>query len=159
MPGRRINRTQVAKYMEYRKELEQEAAAAKVGISVRTARRIERAGGLPSKAEARQWRTRPDPLSRWWEAEIVPLLEAAPALNAVTILEELQRRYPAEASPALLQVAYRRQTDRVHEPIPRSPPWRRKVGRTTRGRVVAPGPSPRARTLVGQRAAACRPAR
>ena len=108
MPGRRINRTQVAKYMEYRKELEQEAAAAKVGISVRTARRIERAGGLPSKAEARQWRTRPDPLSRWWEAEIVPLLEAAPALNAVTILEELQRRYPAEASPALLRTLQRR---------------------------------------------------
>ena len=51
MPGRRINRTQVVKYMEHRKELEQEAAAAKVGISVRSARRIERAGGLPSKQE------------------------------------------------------------------------------------------------------------
>jgi hypothetical protein len=53
MPGRRINRTQVVKYMEHRKELEQEAAAAKAGISVRSARRIERAGDLPAKQEAR----------------------------------------------------------------------------------------------------------
>lgn len=108
MPGRRINRTQVAKYMEHRKGLEQEAAAAKVGISVRSARRIERAGGLASKQDARQWRTRSDPLSRWWGAEIVPLLESAPALNAVTILEELQRRYPNEVLPGLLRTLQRR---------------------------------------------------
>jgi len=108
MPGRRINRTQVAKYMEHRKELEQEAAATKVGISVRSARRIERAGGFPSKQEARQWRTRVDPLSRWWASDIAPLLEATPALNAVTLLEELQRRYPAEVSPVLLRTLQRR---------------------------------------------------
>jgi transposase InsO family protein len=108
MPGRRINRTQVAKYMEHRKELGQEAAAAKVGISVRSARRMERAGGLPSKREARQWRTRADPLWRWWGSEIVPLLESAPGLNAVTILEELQRRYPTEVSPGLLRTLQRR---------------------------------------------------
>jgi hypothetical protein len=108
MPGRRINRTQVAKYMEHRKELTQEATAAKVGISVRSARRIERAGGLPSKQEARQWRTRADPLSRWWGAEVVPLLESTPGLNAVTILEELQRRYPSEVTPGLLRTLQRR---------------------------------------------------
>lgn len=108
MPGRRINRTQVAKYMEHRKQLEQEAAAAKVGISVRTARRIERAGGLPSNEETRQWRTRGDPLAQWWEADIAPLLASAPALNAVTILEELQRRYPGAVSPALLRTLQRR---------------------------------------------------
>ena len=108
MPGRRINRTQVAKYMEHRKELDQEAAAAKAGISVRSARRIERAGGMPSKQEPRQWRTRGDPLARWWEGEIVPLLTAAPLLNAVTILEELQRRYPTEVSRALLRTLQRR---------------------------------------------------
>ena len=108
MPGRRINRTQVAKYMEHRKELEQEAAAAKVGISVRSARRIERAGGLPSKSETRSWRTRADPLSRWWASDVVPLLESTPALNAVTILEELQRRDPAAVSPGLLRTLQRR---------------------------------------------------
>ena len=69
MPGRRINRTQVAKYMEHRKQCEQEGAAAKVGISVRSARRIERAGGLPSQQETRQWRTRVDPLSAWWASD------------------------------------------------------------------------------------------
>lgn len=108
MPGRRINRTQVAKYMEHRKELEQEAAAAKVGISTRSARRIERAGGLPSRQDARQWRTRTDPLARWWDTDIVPLLTTTPALNAVTILEELQRRYPREIAPALLRTLQRR---------------------------------------------------
>lgn len=108
MSGRRINRTQVAKYMEHRKRLEQEAVAAKVGISVRSARRIERAGGLPSQQETRQWRTRADPLSAWWESDIAPLLASAPALNAVTILEELQRRYPIDVSPALLRTLQRR---------------------------------------------------
>jgi hypothetical protein len=108
MPGRRINRTQVAKFMEHRKELDQEVAAAKAGLSVRSARRIERAGGLPSKQEPRQWRTRTDPLARWWDTEIVPLLTAAPTLNAITILEELERRYPTEVSPALLRTLQRR---------------------------------------------------
>lgn len=108
MPGRRINRTQVAKYMEHRKELDQEAAAAKAGISVRSARRIERAGGLPSTQESRQWRTRADPLAPWWETEIVPLLAGSPTLNAVTILEELQRRYPSDISAALLRTLQRR---------------------------------------------------
>ena len=108
MPGRRINRTQVAKYMEHRKDLEQEVAAAKAGISVRSGRRIERAGGLPSKQEARQWRTRADPLAQWWESDIRPLLAEAPALNAVTILEELQRRYPEVVSPLLLRTLQRR---------------------------------------------------
>lgn len=108
MPGRRINRTQVAKYMEHRKELEQEAAAAKVGISVRSARRIECAGGQPSTQGERHWRTRSDPLSGWWESDVTPLLMTTPALNAVTILEELQRRYPDEVSPALLRTLQRR---------------------------------------------------
>ena len=108
MPGRRINRTQVAKYMEHRKEFDQEAAAAKVDISVRSARRIERAGGVPSKQEPRQWRTRADPLACWWESDVVPLLGSTPTLNAVTILEELQRRYPSEVSPALLRTLQRR---------------------------------------------------
>ncbi len=108
MPGRRINRTQVAKYMEHRKEMEQEAAAAKAGISVRSARRIERAGGLPSERELRRWRTRSDPLSQWWDSDVAPLLKSAPALNAVTLLEELQRRYPAAVSPTLLRTLQRR---------------------------------------------------
>jgi hypothetical protein len=106
--GRRINRTQVAKYMEHRKELEQEAAAAKAGNSVPSARRIELAGGLPAKQETRSWRTCSDPLSQWGESDIAPLVTATPALNAVTILEELQRRYSDAVSPALLRTLQRR---------------------------------------------------
>ena len=108
MPGRRINRTQVAKYMEHRKELDQETAAAKAGISPRSARRIERVGGLPSKQEPRPWRTRADPLTRWWDTDVVPLLTTAPTLNAITLLDELQGRYPNEVSPVLLRTLQRR---------------------------------------------------
>ena len=107
MPGRRINRTQVAKYMEHRKDLEWRQRRRK-SASVRSGRRIERAGGVPSKQETRQWRTRADPLSRWWASDIAPLLETTPALNAVTILEELQRRYPTEVSGVLLRTLQRR---------------------------------------------------
>lgn len=63
MPGGRINRTQVARYMEHLKEMEQEAAAANAGISVRSSRRVERAGGLPVGAWS-GWRTR-SPLHGW----------------------------------------------------------------------------------------------
>jgi hypothetical protein len=45
---------------------------------------------------------------RWGSWDIAPVLAAAPALNAVTILEELQRRYPEEVSPALLRTLQRR---------------------------------------------------
>jgi hypothetical protein len=33
-------------------------------------------------------------LSEIWDAEVVPMLEGAPGLMALTVLEELQRRYP-----------------------------------------------------------------
>ena len=94
MPGKRISDHQVTKYKELRGKHTQEVAAAKVGVSVASARRIESTLLLPSQAPARSWRTRADPLSEVWTTEVVPMLEAAPGLMAVTVLEELQRRYP-----------------------------------------------------------------
>ncbi len=61
MPGQRITDQQVKRYKELRNTLPQEAAAAKIGISVRTARRIEHAAVLPSQQLRRQWRTHRDP--------------------------------------------------------------------------------------------------
>ena len=94
MPGKRITDHQVQKYKQHRNKLSQVAAAAKAGISERSARRIEDAQGLPSQRPQRNWRTREDPLGSVWDSEVVPLLKADARLNAVTLLEELQRRYP-----------------------------------------------------------------
>ena len=76
MPGKRVTDHQVLMYKQYRLRLGQEAAAAKIGISARTARRLERSEGLPSQRPPRTWRTRPDPLVDIWEADVLPLLRA-----------------------------------------------------------------------------------
>ena len=94
MPGKRITDHQVTTYKTLRVHCSQEAAAAKTGISVASARRIETRATLPSQRPPRNWRTRQDPLADVWSSEVVPLLEAKPGLMAVTVLEELQRRHP-----------------------------------------------------------------
>ena len=94
MPGKRITDHQVHKYKQHRNKLSQVASAAKAGISERSARRIEDAQSLPSQRPERSWRTREDPLSAVWDSEVIPLLQTDARLNAVTLLEELQRRYP-----------------------------------------------------------------
>lgn len=108
MPGKRITDLQVTKYKELRGKHIQEAAAAKTGISVATARRIESLVSLPSQRPPRHWRTCADPLSEVWEAEVVPMLESAPALMAVMVLEELQRRHPERFDQAVLRTLQRR---------------------------------------------------
>ncbi|HZH07910.1 MAG TPA: IS21 family transposase [Lautropia sp.] len=108
MPGNRITDLQVIKYKELRRRHSQEAAAAKTGISVSTARRLESREALPSQRPPRNWRTREDPLGEIWNAEVLPMLEAAPALMAVTVLEELQRRHPDEFDGSVLRTLQRR---------------------------------------------------
>ena len=108
MPGKRITDHQVHKYKQHRNKLSQVAAAAKTGISERSARRIEDATGLPSQHPARSWRTREDPLEAVWDSEVVPLLQADVRLNAVTLLEELQRRYPGQWGHSVLRTLQRR---------------------------------------------------
>jgi len=108
MPGNRITDHQVHKYKQHRNKLRQVAAAAKAGVSERSARRIEHAQRLPSQRPPRQWRTRQDPLAVVWDAEVLPLLEADPELNAVTLLEELQRRHPEQYSHSVLRTLQRR---------------------------------------------------
>lgn len=108
MPGKRITDHQVSKYKELRNKHAQEVAAAKVGISVSSARRLESQVSLPSQRPPRHWRTRADPLGKVWDSEVVPMLEAAPALMAITVLEELQRRHPGEFADSLLRTLQRR---------------------------------------------------
>lgn len=108
MAGKRIGDHQVNIYKKLRTKLSQEAAAAKVGISARSARRIDGVDALPSQREVRPWRTRPDPFEAVWTSEIVPMLEAAPGLTAITLLEEIQRRQPGTYDDALLRTLQRR---------------------------------------------------
>ena len=108
MPGKRITDHQVHKFKQHRNTLTQVAAAAKSGISERSARRIEGANALPSQRPERSWRTRDDPLANVWEAEVVPLLKVDAQLNAVTLLEELQRRHPGQYDEGVLRTLQRR---------------------------------------------------
>lgn len=108
MPGKRITDLQVIKYKELRGKHSQEAAAAKTGISVASARRLESAVALPSQRPPRHWRTRADPLAEVWASEVVPMLEGAPSLMAVTVLEELQRRHPERFADGVLRTLQRR---------------------------------------------------
>jgi hypothetical protein len=69
-------------------------AAAKAGISIPSAYRIENDPRLPSQKQGPRGRRRADPLLHIFEAEVIPMLQAAPALRPVTVFEELQRRHP-----------------------------------------------------------------
>src|ERR1022692_2660831 len=108
MPGKRITDHQVHKFKHHRNTLTQVAAAAKSGISERSARRIDGADALPSQRPERTWRTRDDPLAQVWDAEVVALLKVDSQLNAVTLLEELQRRHPGQYDEGVLRTLQRR---------------------------------------------------
>lgn len=69
-------------------------AAAKAGISVATAYRIEQDPRPPSQKQAPRGRRRPDPLAEIFDFEVVALLKAAPAVRPIAIFEEMVRRHP-----------------------------------------------------------------
>ena len=69
-------------------------AAAKAGFSPATAYRLDHDPRLPSQKRQQRERRRPDPLASIFDAEVVPLLEAAPGLRPVAVFEELLRRHP-----------------------------------------------------------------
>jgi hypothetical protein len=107
VPGTRITDQQVRLYMKIRKNKSQELAAAKAGISERSARRIESLATLPSQAPRRYWRSRADPFADVWDAEVVPLLKGAPKLMAVTLLRKLQDDHPERFSDGMLRTLQR----------------------------------------------------
>jgi len=80
--------------MSTRKHQSQSIAAAKAGISERSARRLEREAAPPSQKPRRYWRSRKDPFIDVWDSEVVPLLKSAPKLQAVTVLRKLQEEHP-----------------------------------------------------------------
>ncbi len=80
--------------MKYRQTHAAPTAAAKAGFSTTTAYRLEDDPMPPSRKAAARGRRRPDPLGEIFDAEVVPLLIAAPGLRSFGIFEEMRRRHP-----------------------------------------------------------------
>lgn len=83
-------------------------AAAKAGMDEKTARKWRDLGKLPSEIQPEHgWRTRKDPFLDVWD-EIRAKLELNPGLEAKTLFEDLQRRYPGEFADGQLRTLQRR---------------------------------------------------
>ena len=86
----------------------QELAAAKAGMDEKTARKYLRDSRLPSERKLdRSWRTRADGFERVWE-ELRQQVDANPGLEAKTLFEALQRKYPGEFADGQLRTLQRR---------------------------------------------------
>ena len=86
----------------------QEIAAAKAGMDAKTARKYRRLGQVPSELPVvRRRRTRPDPFVEVWK-EIRELLEVNAGLEAKTMFEYLQRRYPGRFGDGQVRTLQRR---------------------------------------------------
>ena len=79
--------------MTYRQTFPPETAAAKAGFSTAAAYRIEADPRLPSQKKEPRGRRRPDPLAPYWDAEVPPILNAAPDIRVIGVLQELRRRH------------------------------------------------------------------
>jgi hypothetical protein len=82
-------------------------AAMKTGMDRKTARKYRR-GELPSeRSRAHIWRTRADVFADVWP-EMLVRLELAPGLEAKTLFEDLQRRFPGRFQDGQLRTLQRR---------------------------------------------------
>lgn len=89
-------------------EKNQEVAAAKAGMDPKTAREYLRDPRLPSeRREDRKWRTRGDPFTEVWE-EVRAQVDANPGLEAKTLFEALQRKYPGQFADGQIRTLQRR---------------------------------------------------
>jgi transcriptional regulator with XRE-family HTH domain len=85
----------------------QEQAAARAGMSVRTLRRYERRGKLPSQLQQpRTYRTRPSPFEADWPW-ITAQLERDPALQGTTLFGLLQELHPGRYQQSQLRTLHR----------------------------------------------------
>ena len=96
---------------ELRKKTPLATAAARAGMSEPTARKWRAQGKLPSEMQRqRDWRTRADPFEELWP-EVEALLARDPGLQAKTVFDELQRRYPGRLRSGQLRTLQRRFRD------------------------------------------------
>jgi predicted secreted protein len=89
-------------------EKNQELAAAKAGMDPKTARDYLRDPRLPNERKKdRTWRTRSDPFTEVWE-EVRELVATNPGLEAKTLMEALQRKYPGQFADGQVRTLQRR---------------------------------------------------
>ena len=93
VPGRHVTDHQMRLYMKFRQTEGPLVAAAKASISAATAYRLEQDRQFPSDKDKTRTRRRPDPPAVFFDAEVVPMLIAAPGLRAIAIFEEMKRRH------------------------------------------------------------------
>jgi hypothetical protein len=83
-------------------------AAAKADMDEKTARRYRSLGKLPEEVRVEHsWRTREDPFDEFW-AGVEEKLRINPGLEAKTLFEDLQRRYPGRFGDGQLRTLQRR---------------------------------------------------
>lgn len=83
-------------------------SAAVAGMCEKTARKYRDSGKLPSESvSSHGWRTRLDPFEGVWD-EVAALLDTNAGLEAKTLFEDLQRRYPGCFSDGQLRTLQRR---------------------------------------------------
>jgi hypothetical protein len=89
-------------------EKSQAVAAVAAGMDVKTARKYQGLGRLPSEvAVTHNWRTREDPFTEVWE-EVREELTVNPGLEAKTLFQALQRKYPGRFQDGQMRTLQRR---------------------------------------------------
>lgn len=107
MSGKFISDHQARLYMTHRRTHSQSVAAAKVGISERSGRRIEQGDLRPAKNQ-RKYRTRPDPLSNVWDDIVLPLLKSDQSITTVGIFDYLCEDHLDKFKPSARRTLERR---------------------------------------------------
>lgn len=83
-------------------------AAAKADMDEKTARKYRALGKLPSEIRVEHtWRTREDPFTEVWD-QVKEKLKINPGLEAKTLFEDLQRRYPGQFAEGQVRTLQRR---------------------------------------------------
>jgi len=93
--------------MTHRASQSQTSAAAKAGISERSARRIDQQDLQPAKNN-RKWRTRTDPLSLVWDNIVLPLLKSCNEIAPVGIFDHLCECHSDKFNPSARRTLERR---------------------------------------------------
>lgn len=90
------------------KEKDLSSAAAKADMDEKTARKYRALGKLPSEIRVdHTWRTREDPFTEVWD-QVKENLKINPGLEAKTLFEDLQRRYPGQFADGQVRTLQRR---------------------------------------------------
>lgn len=102
---------QVKQLMKNIKKHTQQISAFKTGMDIKTARKYLRIGKLPSELkQPHRWKTRSDGFAEVWP-EIEMMLECSPGLQAKTVFQYLQAKYPGEFKDGQLRTLQRKFRD------------------------------------------------